>query len=920
MADQEWRYVISRCPSERPPFASPIQQFAWSQAMGGVSSAEPGTLPPAENRASAIEFSNGQSAGAYLLIGDFLQVTIWQEKVDPEQGAEYVWDVVQSADPNELPKFVVVAAPGVSVTTGIGAEMPLDISEDPGAKALVLFMLHPLDVSQKESGTVVHGERMDPRLLNPQADIIRLQDRALLPRFDEKIRPDQQLASWYTGGGMFVQPRSDGVSIFSQFASTDREKPIEFRISVPPGSATDTFAYKVFPHKVFRSGLPDRDVIAVVSTAGVKCEVVQSSDMGVDLFGAYEAKALNAIDERPDPGTIVYPARGATYRDSRGKQVKFAVIEDGPKAIDVFWPVIKLGTDLGIGMVPVFGDLADLADFGKALVTGSDKWGDEVGTFELALMGLGVLIPVVGSGVVRRAGRGLATGAGGAAEAIISQSSSMRSSLYNLLERQLEQQGRTIIDFIESSGAEAYLGTLLELKVGDIRLVNAASERVHAALKTAHYVDNLEAKLPPKGRAPDVDLPASPNSYLRFFRKLTSSAKRVFPPAGSLDDLVSETGVGFKVPYLQSRYADHVANARGTPYTPKEWLRALGEADAAKVYVKDWMGEAAYKVEFGSGLKGQAALDDYFEAILDEASEGRTQLGRAFDYDRFPIDSGSGVTGWPEWKPGYPIDMPINGGFRPLYGEAAERGRRNLAFFEFRTRLDSIGEVVLSDGAKLTPDMLKGADIDTVIKWAGDAEVEAAMKKLRDQEGVYVGQPFWRGEIPFAELKKGLNGKAMEPVASGGRIEFEHFKPQRTHNWLKHMASPDDYHKLDELAGWTNPNNLMPMPHLRHMEVDAMAAKMASEQRLSNVYLYQGGKKSLQSFTDDERVVRPFSGWTNSALNEVTSMLRSKGRVPWVESEKKRATEILEFLRVEVRHRQMDVPVPVISDLLPAIK
>lgn len=32
--------------------------------------------------------------------------------------------------------------------------------------------------------------------------------------------------------------------------------------------------------------------------------------------------------------------------------------------------------------------------------------------------------------------------------------------------------------------------------------------------------------------------------------------------------------------------------------------------------------------------------------------------GRAFDYDRFPIDKSSAVERWPGWKPGWPIDMP----------------------------------------------------------------------------------------------------------------------------------------------------------------------------------------------------------------------------------------------------------------------
>ena len=63
-----------------------------------------------------------------------------------------------------------------------------------------------------------------------------------------------------------------------------------------------------------------------------------------------------------------------------------------------------IAVDVGVGMIPVVGDLVDIAEVMQAAVTGRDHWGDRVTTFELALMTLGAVLPFVGNRTVRTLG------------------------------------------------------------------------------------------------------------------------------------------------------------------------------------------------------------------------------------------------------------------------------------------------------------------------------------------------------------------------------------------------------------------------------------------------------------------------------------------------------------------------------------
>jgi hypothetical protein len=65
----------------------------------------------------------------------------------------------------------------------------------------------------------------------------------------------------------------------------------------------------------------------------------------------------------------------------------------------------RLLIDLTIGMIPVLGDVVDLGELVLALSTGRDRWGEEVTSAEIALMGLAAILPFVTSSSVRRLGR-----------------------------------------------------------------------------------------------------------------------------------------------------------------------------------------------------------------------------------------------------------------------------------------------------------------------------------------------------------------------------------------------------------------------------------------------------------------------------------------------------------------------------------
>lgn len=60
--------------------------------------------------------------------------------------------------------------------------------------------------------------------------------------------------------------------------------------------------------------------------------------------------------------------------------------------------------DIGLGFIPIVGDVVDIADFFQATITGRDRWGRPISQFDLILMGFAAAMPIASSGILRKAG------------------------------------------------------------------------------------------------------------------------------------------------------------------------------------------------------------------------------------------------------------------------------------------------------------------------------------------------------------------------------------------------------------------------------------------------------------------------------------------------------------------------------------
>ncbi|TBW55761.1 hypothetical protein EZI54_11370 [Marinobacter halodurans] len=89
------------------------------------------------------------------------------------------------------------------------------------------------------------------------------------------------------------------------------------------------------------------------------------------------------------------PPQGADLPTRRLSRARIDYIADPILAI------LQTITDLAVGAVPYVGDAADISEFFYACATDRDRWGYRVSTLEKVVMGLGALLPLVGSGVLR---------------------------------------------------------------------------------------------------------------------------------------------------------------------------------------------------------------------------------------------------------------------------------------------------------------------------------------------------------------------------------------------------------------------------------------------------------------------------------------------------------------------------------------
>ncbi|WP_417531476.1 hypothetical protein [Marinobacter lipolyticus] len=68
---------------------------------------------------------------------------------------------------------------------------------------------------------------------------------------------------------------------------------------------------------------------------------------------------------------------------------------------DPMFAILQTITDIVVGAIPYVGDAADISEFFYACSTDRDRWGYRVSTLEKVVMGLGAILPLVGSGALR---------------------------------------------------------------------------------------------------------------------------------------------------------------------------------------------------------------------------------------------------------------------------------------------------------------------------------------------------------------------------------------------------------------------------------------------------------------------------------------------------------------------------------------
>lgn len=317
---------------------------------------------------------------------------------------EFTWDYLVPPDPTRAPVFVVVAAPGVDV----------DVPDSPAPVGW-----EPLVIRVQDAAVVPQwGTAVDPSLLLAPYEISPAGTQGF-----ELVMPGQPPAA----PGLQVLPRPDGVSLsYPLYPTGDGVKLVGVNITLGPdalGSPDERFAWDVTYYHDTRAGLVLPDPTAHVSvwvTAGVTVEVVTTVPTefrdfrlqtevwrvrdyaDIPPFGSelpFDTGALEHFDRFADGWEPLWtsndgemPAGNFTPTGTFLEQLAFSA-----------W--LTFVADLMVGMIPLVGDVVDIADFAHALATGTDKWGQPVTKIGLICLGVGAMMPFASGSLAKGMGQ-----------------------------------------------------------------------------------------------------------------------------------------------------------------------------------------------------------------------------------------------------------------------------------------------------------------------------------------------------------------------------------------------------------------------------------------------------------------------------------------------------------------------------------
>lgn len=170
-----------------------------------------------------------------------------------------------------------------------------------------------------------------------------------------------------------IQPSPRGVYIFSERGDWD------FELLVP----ADEPAVAIYD--VGGPQLPSGFVIRVIRTENTQLKVRRTRDIAK---GKSPVAVLERIVDSPDQ----VPPQGAYLNP---EHYRFQQYEDYEDSLTPRTRAVALASDVGIGFIPVIGDIYDISQFALAAITGRNFWGEKVHETELLMLGLTALLPTV---------------------------------------------------------------------------------------------------------------------------------------------------------------------------------------------------------------------------------------------------------------------------------------------------------------------------------------------------------------------------------------------------------------------------------------------------------------------------------------------------------------------------------------------
>ena len=313
------------------------------------------------------------------------------------------------ADAEGIATLIVVAAPGVSVTGRENVE---------SSWRLVVYRVQDHDLVPP------WGEHIETALLEAPYDVggLHLADAGLFADGDAEeggVVPTDWGAIDAAGAepGFRITPLPLGMRIVYPAAASPDDIEFTVDITVDEDEWDQRFSYAIEPAASDAAPIPaDPDlppdtgvdltlrqphVLVVRATWSVGISV--RHHLSNPFIEEHYQRAIDIAGVDP-PGVPVstYPAEMELRHVTDVVDVDDLMFERLPwDGYMWLYMLGQMGSDIGIGMIPIVGDAVDIDEFLFSFATGTDKWGNPVTSIDRALMFGGMLLPFVSSGAVR---------------------------------------------------------------------------------------------------------------------------------------------------------------------------------------------------------------------------------------------------------------------------------------------------------------------------------------------------------------------------------------------------------------------------------------------------------------------------------------------------------------------------------------